>query len=103
MPETDFPLSPIVTATIAALFAPEDCETVTEMLFEECNAEQLYTTSADSVERIQLAVLKISSGEVDKFLAAVELAQLDWRDALMAAGFGNDVEAHLKWAQDFRK
>lgn len=41
-----------------------------------------------------------NDGEPDKFLAAVELAQLDWRDVLMAAGFGNDLEAHLRWADE---
>lgn len=98
MPETAFPLRPTVTAAIEALFAPDKRETVIEMLTEECNAEKPHTTSPDLVERAQLAVLKISEGEVDKFLAAAELTQIDWRDALMAAGFGEDVEAHLKWA-----
>ena len=83
------------------MFTPEERETVTEILMEECNARRLYTTSEDAVERIQLAVLKLSHGDTEKFLAAAELAQLDWRDALMAAGFGNDVEAHLNWAEEF--
>jgi hypothetical protein len=103
MSETDSSLRPLVTAAITALFAPGERETVTDMLIEECNAKRLYTSNDGLVERVQLAVLKISNGQVDKFLAAAELAQLDWRDALMAAGFGNDVEAHLKWASEFRK
>ena len=96
-------LSPTVTAVIAALFDPEDHETIAEMLTEECNAERFYISSTEAVERIQLAVLKISKGRIEKFLAAAELAQLDWRDALMAAGFGNDVEAHLNWTKKFMK
>jgi hypothetical protein len=96
-------LRPTVTAAIAALFAPEERETVTKMLIEECNAKKLYTSSEDLVERVQLTVLKSRYGEVDNFLAAAELAQIDWRDALMAADFGNDLEAHLKWADNFRK
>ena len=103
MSETDSSLRPLVTAAITALFAPEDRETITEVLTEECNAERPYTSSEDLVERVQLAVLKISNGKVDKLLPAAELAQLDWRDALMAAGFGNDLEAHLKWAGEFGK
>jgi hypothetical protein len=47
-------------------------------------------------------VLKLSKGEVDKFLAAAELAQLDWRDVLVASGFGSDVKAHRKWADKTR-
>ena len=92
-----------VTAAISALFSPDDRETVAEMLIEECNAERLYTTSEAAIERIQLAVLKVSKGEIEKFLAAAELAQLDWRDILMAAGFGNDVKAHLKWVERFKE
>ena len=102
MSDTETPLRPTVTAIIKALFEAKDRETVTEILVEECNAERLYTTSPDAVERIQLAVLKLSNGEVDKFLAAAELAQLDWRDVLFASGFGRDLKAHLKWADETR-
>ena len=102
MSDTDTQLRPTVIASIKCLFEPEDRETITEILVEECNAERLYTTSADAVERIQLAVLKLSNGEVDKFLAAAELAQLDWRDVLVASGFGSDVKTHLKWADEIR-
>ena len=96
MPEKIPTLHSTVTDAIAALFAPVDQETIIEMMIEECNAERVHTSSEDSLERIQLAVLKLSNGEVNKFLAAAELAQLDWRDVLMAAGFGEDVKAHLK-------
>ena len=99
MSESNFLLRPNVTGVIAILFTPEEHETVTEMLTEECNAERLYTSSEDAIERIQLAVLRLSNGEIDKFLAAIELAQIDWRDVLVAAGFGNDLKAHLKWAK----
>jgi len=30
-------------------------------------------------------------------LEAIELAKADWRDLLMAAGFGEDVRAHEFW------
>ena len=91
-------LRPTVTTAIAVLFEAKDRETITEMLTEECSAERLHTTSADAVEPIQLGVLKLSNGEVGKFLAAAKLTQIDWRDMLVAAGFGEDVKAHLKWA-----
>ena len=103
MPASDFTLPPNVIKAIAFLFAPEDHETITRMLIEECNAEKLYSTSEAGLERIQLAVLKLSNGEPDKFLAAAELVQLDWRDVLVAAGFGDDLEAHLKWVSEIIK
>jgi hypothetical protein len=90
-------LLPNVVAAIEKLFTPYEQETITKMLIEECNAEKIYASSEAGVERIQLAVLKLSDGDTDKFLAAVELAQLDWRDVLVAAGFGDDIGAHLEW------
>jgi hypothetical protein len=89
-----------VVRIIEILFTSEERETVTKILSEECNGERLLSSSEDSIERIQLAVLKLSNGEMDKLLAAVELAQLDWQDALVLAGFGNDAEAHTIWAEE---
>jgi len=49
------------------------------------------------MERIRFAVLKLSEGNIEKLVQGIELAQTDWRDLLMMAGFGEDVEAHDKW------
>ena len=100
MAKPDSHLQPTVTAVITALFDPNERETIANVLIEECNAERLHSSSAEGLERIHLAILKLSNGEVDKFLAAAELAQLDWRDVLMAAEFGNDLKAHLSWAEE---
>jgi len=94
---------PTVTAAIDSLFVPAEREIITELLIEECNAKHLRTTSADALERIQLAVIKISEGDVDKFLAAARTAQMDWRDVLVMAGFGYDLKAHLKWVEQFHE
>lgn len=40
-------------------------------------------------ERIQAAVVLSAGGDVSRFLSAVDLAEIDWRDALMAADLGN--------------
>jgi len=50
-----------------------------------------------SMERIRFAALKVSDGDMDKLYEAVDLAQVDWRDLLIWAGFGEDIEAHNKW------
>jgi hypothetical protein len=54
---------------------------------------------ADSIglERCRFAALKLSCGQLEKLRGAIELAAKDWRDLLMAAGFGRDLEAHLRW------
>jgi len=96
-------LRPHVLSAITNLFTPDERETITNILTEECNADKIYASSEAGLERIQLAVLKLSDGDTDKFLAAVELVQLDWRDVLVAAGFGNDLEAHLEWIDKIGK
>ena len=100
MEKFDSQLRSTVTSVITALFTPDEREIISEMLIEECNVERLHSSTAEGLERIQLAILKLSNGEVDKFLAAAELAQLDWRDVLMAAGFGNDLESHSSWVKE---
>lgn len=96
-------LPPNVIGVIESLFTPNERKTITNMMIDECNAEKIYNSSEAEVERIQLAVLKLSDGDADKFLAAVELAQIDWRDVLGAAGFGEDLEAHSKWVDEIIK
>jgi hypothetical protein len=44
--------------------------------------------------------LKLSEGNLDKLNRAVALAKTDWRDLLMAAGFGEDIKAHLAWPSE---
>ena len=49
------------------------------------------------MDRIRLAAIKLSNGVYAKLVEAVSLANTDWRDLLMAAGFGYDIDAHNKW------
>jgi len=53
--------------------------------------------SSDEMDRIRFSVVKLSEGNMDKLYDAIDLAQTDWRDLLMAAGFGEDIDAHNKW------
>jgi hypothetical protein len=55
------------------------------------------SASEAASERLQFAALKLSEGNLDKLDRAVALAKIDWRDLLMAAGFGEDIKAHLAW------
>jgi hypothetical protein len=41
-------------------------------------------------ERIYAAILKIADRDVDRLLEAIDLAESDWRDVLVSAGFAND-------------
>jgi hypothetical protein len=55
---------------------------------------------AANIERIRCAALKLSEGSLDKLRTAVGVANTDWRDTLVAAGFGHSVTAHLTWLDD---
>jgi len=47
-------------------------------------------------ERWHFAVLKLSGGDLERLQDAIRLAKTDWRDLLVAAGFGL-VDAHRTW------
>lgn len=53
--------------------------------------------SPEQMERIHFAVLKLGQKSLEKLEQAKNVAQRDWRDLLMSAGFGEDVDAHRTW------
>ncbi len=67
------------------------------MLERDCEESIAGVPEMCSLDRIRLAVLKVSGGALDSLARAVALAQVDFRDALVAAGFADDVQAHLAW------
>lgn len=84
---------------IVRLFPPEELADVRRILRDECGHNLPFCENSDStrMERVRFAVLKLSEGNRYKLLRAVQLAQRDWRDLLVAAGFANDVQAHKSW------
>jgi hypothetical protein len=81
------------------LFSGEERQAVANLLIHECGCNLPFCDNAspEDLERIRFAVLKLSAGDTAKLLDSIVLAQTDWRDLLMAAGFGEDVEAHSAW------
>ncbi|MGB4812820.1 MAG: hypothetical protein WBP13_10145 [Methylophilaceae bacterium] len=86
---------------IVQLFSPDTRSIVCERLANECSAEALGCTGwlPEQMERIWFAVLKLGLNDDDDFESAIQLAKTDWRDLLMAAGFGEDLKTHNKWWQ----
>jgi hypothetical protein len=91
-------LSPETKRRVELLFRPEDQLPVTGLLDLECgySIPGFKRASEHDVERIRFAALKMSDGDLTKLRRAVELAQLDFRDLLVNAGFGNLTD-HEKW------
>lgn len=92
-------LSEPTTARVRALFSPEDLGRAIRLLEEDCGANLPFCESAtpESAERIRFAALKLSRGDLGELRSIVEHARIDWRDVLVWAGFGDDVEAHRRW------
>jgi hypothetical protein len=91
-------VSPETGRRIVLLFPPDERDLVRMVLIEECGNNLPGLDKLDDVqlERFRFAVLKLSEGNLDKLDRAISLAKEDWRDLLIAAGFG-DPEAHQLW------
>lgn len=69
------------------------------LLEQDCaEALPLWSDATETgLERVRFAILKLSGGSLESLTEALRLAQTDWRDALAAAGFADDPDAHLAW------
>jgi hypothetical protein len=92
-------LTPLTTATVNQLFAEDLRPAVLALLDSQCanNLPLCQTWTAEQLERLQLAALKVSGGHLAALQEAIRLAQTDWRDLLCAAGFAHDPLAHKRW------
>jgi len=81
------------------MFPPEQHAAVVAVLETRCGLALplMETASPEALERIRFAVLKLSSGSLPELERAVSLANTDWRDVLVAAGFANSLLAHVNW------
>ena len=93
------PLSNETRRRLDALFREPQRQEATRLLIDECgnNLPVLERLDEDQLERVRFAALKLSNGDLAALRRAVDLAKTDWRDLLMAAGFGLDVHAHESW------
>ena len=87
---------------IHRMFSLTDRDRVSTLLIEECGDTLPLSIPANpaSLERIRFAVLKVSGGDLNRLQQAIDLAKVDWRDVLVAAGFGSDLIAHTSWSPD---
>jgi hypothetical protein len=92
------PLTNGIGQRVAMLFGPDNIELVSALLINECG-ENL-TKYPELLERIRCAVLKLSHGDLAALRRAIDLAKLDWRDALVCAEFAYDITAHKSWWPD---
>lgn len=87
---------------IAALF-PENVRSFVKSELETYSSTNVPGCShwtGIQLERIWFAVLKLSNGNLSQLESSVKLANSDFRDLLMAASFGHELEAHNKWYKE---
>ena len=84
---------------IHALFPESEWDSVEQMLLTRCgdNLPLVDSTRVELAERIRIAVLKLSGGSLSALEHHIAIAAIDWRDTLVAAGFGHSVTAHKSW------
>jgi hypothetical protein len=79
-------LSPLAKKHLEALFAAADL----------AEAERLLAAEFDETERVQVAAIRLSGGQLDRLHEAIQLGKTDWRDLLAAAKF-DSVSGHKRW------
>jgi hypothetical protein len=93
------PLSENTLERLNAVFPPALRTEAARLLEADCG-ENLSTSrhaASRHFERIRFAAIKLSNGRIAGLYDAIALAQTDWRDLLVAAGFAEDVDAHMRW------
>lgn len=96
-------LSKRTKVVIQRMFPTQQQDDVEQFLTEECSANLLFLENTNEIEleRIRFAVLKLSGGDLNQLLRNIQGAQTDWRDVLMAAGFGYDIAVHDAWVKSY--
>jgi hypothetical protein len=92
-------LTPETMKRLEYLFSGKGREEAVLLLERECsnNLPSLERLTPVELQRFHFAALRLSKGDLRLLRRAVEEAKQDWRDLLMAAGFGESCDAHWSW------
>lgn len=98
-------LSPLTQQVVERLFEPSDQAEAIRRLVEKCGNNLPFCADSDEykLERIRFATLRLSMGYPADLEEAISLANRDWRDVLVWAGFGENLTAHQAWAEQLLK
>jgi len=89
----------LVEERIDAIFDKALRDSAIKLIREQCGMglPLMHSAVPADYDRIRLAVIKLSGGTIEGLERGISDARNDWRDVLLEAGFGHDVEAHLHW------
>jgi hypothetical protein len=83
------PLTKCTIERLELIFKPDDQLNARE--------DQRFCDKPAEAERVWIAALKLSCGNLASLVKAIETANGDYRDLLYEAGFSTDVKEHLRW------
>ena len=80
-------LTETVLTKIEKTFAPRDREEAMSLLVNECGGNLPFKSdaTAQSLDQIRLAVIKLANGDLVELQRQVQTAKSDWRDVIAAA------------------
>ena len=92
-------IQPRVRQLVEKQCPPEMRAEVLDLLNDKCTASAFHIrdTAAQLLERIQMAIIRKSDWNPQFMATTIERDSVDFRDLLMARGFGHDTEAHIDW------
>jgi hypothetical protein len=98
-PNSGIALSERTQKLIAKLFSRSDGVVISDLLYRavSSNIPCFENANSEDMERIRFAILKLTKQAPLNLAVGIHLAQTDWRDLLMSAGFGHDASEHISW------
>lgn len=96
------PLTRRTAALVERVAGSADTERLERRLLDEIPGSKGTDSCWPSgdLERIRISVLWLLHESDQHEDRVFDLARIDWRDLLMAAGHGEDVTAHARWADE---
>lgn len=94
-------LSKNTKGIVHRLYKSSEAKKVCDILEFECGTEKISCEgwTPEQMERIRFAVLKLDTEKKLDLYSAIKLAQVDWRDLLISAGFAEELNSHEVWAK----
>jgi hypothetical protein len=82
-------LTEVVARKVNHLFPADEKAEAIRLLEKECGRNLPFCENSDAkgLERVRLAVVKLSGGSLDELRGQIEVAKSDWRDVLSAAEY----------------
>lgn len=91
-------LSEAAECRLQLVFAPEERAEARRMLVYECGGGiERWGDDPSAYDRLRFAAMKASFGRIEGLRRAIALAQTDWRDLFVEAGFAHDAREHERW------